>query len=430
VGEKTHYVVVGNGICGMEAALVLRRRDEDARITIVSDESDHFFSRPALMYVFAGQMRLQDTEPYDRDLYGRMGFERVRGRAVRLAPPNLCFEDGTSIRYDRLLLATGSVAREPPWPGAQGQGVHRFVTLGDLEALDREGHPGRRAVVIGGGLIGIEVAEILQRRGLNVTFLIREDWYFPLALDRAESSLVAEHMRGHGMDVRLGENALEILRELTGSVRAVKASSGEIPCDLVVVAIGVVPRTEFLRGSVELSEGGAIEVDDALKTSVKDVWAAGDCANVTWPDGKRRPEQLWYTAREQGRLVATSMLGDRVFYRRGIPFNSAKFFDLEWTTVGFVPVRLNWDNTEVALPEGTRTWFQRVPGRFESQRIILEGERVVGFNMLGSRWDHEILLGWIAERRSLPHVLDHLRDAQFDEEFTPRFKVHPGAGIA
>jgi len=423
-----HHVIVGNGVCGMEAALALRARDAQARISLVSDEHDHFFSRPALMYVFAGQTRLQDTEPYDRRLYERMGFERVSRRVTNLdaAGHALVFADGSRLAYDKLLLAVGSKGRAAPWPGSEGPGLHYFVTLRDLEALDRDARKGMRATVIGGGLIGVEVAEILHDRGLHVTFLIRENWYFPLALDGRESALVSEHMRGHGIDVRLGINVEEILRGPDGRPRAVRVDGADLPTDLVVTSIGVVPNTGFLVGGpLALSKGGAIEVDDALATAAPDVWAAGDCASVTWADGSRRPEQLWYTARDQGRIAAQSMLGDDVTYRRGAWYNSAKFFDLEWTTAGWVPALLNFDNTPIDPGPDVGTWFQRVPGKLVSQKIVCKGDRVVGFNMLGSRWDHEPLLRFIHERRSLAWVLDHLHEAQFDEELMPRFRVWP-----
>jgi NADPH-dependent 2,4-dienoyl-CoA reductase/sulfur reductase-like enzyme len=432
-----HYVIVGNGVCGMEAALALRRREAEARISIVSDEHDHFYSRPALMYVFAGQMRLRDTEPYDRGLYERLRFERVSKRVHRLDPQakSLRFEDGGTLGYDRLLLAVGSRGRPAPWPGASGPGLHYFVTLGDLEGLDREARPGRRAVVVGGGLIGVEVAEILLARGLNVTFVVRENWYFPLALDEREATMVAEHLRAHGVDVRLGANVAAVDRGPDGDVRAVRleaaprsvvasgsAALAEAPCEVLVSAIGVVPNTGFLGESgLRLSKGGAVEVDDTLRAA-PDVWAAGDCANVTWADGSRRPEQLWYTARDQGRVAAASMLGDGATYRRGAWYNSAKFFDLEYTTAGWVPVKLDWDNTPLDPGPDLSDWFQRTPGRFDSQRIVSKGDRVVGFNMIGGRWNHEVMLDWIDSRRSLAFVLDHLGEAQFDEELSPRWR--------
>ena len=236
---------------------------------------------------------------------------------------------------------------------------------------------------------------------------------------------IADHPEAAG---RVDATAAQLFRPRP---RAVGLGGGEeAPADLVVAAIGVVPNTAFLAGSaLTLSKGGAIEVDDALKTSAPDIWAAGDCANVTWADGSRRPEQLWYTARDQGRLAARSMLGDDVSYRRGTWYNSAKFFDLEWTTAGWVPVLLNWDNTPIDPGPDVRSWFQRVPGRFVSQRIVVKGDRVIGFNFLGSRWDHEPLMEWIHERRSLSWVLEHLHEAQFDEEFMPRFRVLPTARL-
>jgi NADPH-dependent 2,4-dienoyl-CoA reductase/sulfur reductase-like enzyme len=197
-----------------------------------------------------------------------------------------------------------------------------------------------------------------------------------------------------------------------------------VAADLAVSTIGVVPNTAFLEGGeVALAANGAIETDDALRTTAPDVWAAGDCANVTWYDGSRRPEQLWYTARDQGRVAARSMLGDDVAYRRGTFYNSAKFFDIEYTTVGRVPASVGPDGDPVAPPAGLATWRQRVPGRLESQRIVVDGDRVVGFSMLGSRWNHEALLEWIDERRPLDWVLRHLGEAQFDEELWPRFRV-------
>ena len=458
-----HHVIVGNGVCGMEAALALRRKDGESRITLISDEHDHFYSRTALMYVFAGQMRLRDTEPYDRGLYERLRFERVRERVAELDAQgkSLRFEGGSTLGYDRLLLAVGSRARPAPWPGASGPGLHYFVTLRDLEGLDHEAKPGQRAVVVGGGLIGVEVAEILLARGLQVTFVVRENWYFPLALDEREALMVAEHLRAHGVDVRLGVNVEEVRRGPDGALagvrlgdapRAVVASgAADVPCDLLVCAIGVVPNTGFLATSgLRLAKGGAIEVDEALRASAPDVWAAGDCANVTWADGSRRPEQLWYTARDQGRVAAASMLGDGATYRRGTWYNSAKFFDLEYTTAGWVPVRLDWDNTPLDPGPDVSDWFQRSEGRFDSQRIVCKGgsggtgespqldergrihsaranDRVIGFNMLGGRWNHEVLLDWIDSRRSLGFVLDRLAEAQFDEELSRRWRRQPAS---
>jgi NADPH-dependent 2,4-dienoyl-CoA reductase/sulfur reductase-like enzyme len=428
-----HHVILGNGVAGIEAASVIRNADASARISIVSSESDHFFSRPALMYVFSGQMRIEDTEPHDRGFYARMGFERVRASATGLdaGAHRLSFSGGDGLSYDRLLIAAGSRARPAPWPGAVGQGVHSYVTLGDHEQLDRDARPGQRAMVIGGGLIGVEVAEILHHRGLRVTYLIRDDWYFPMALDASESSLVAAHMRRHGIEVRTKQTVEAIERSATGMLTGVRLSDGStLAADLVAVAIGVVPNTGWLAHSgLDLSPAGAIEVDDALRASRPDVFAAGDCANVTWADGSRRPEQLWYTARDQGRVAGASMLGESVAYRRGPMYNSAKFFDVEWTTAGDLPVQVNMDGSKAGAPADVSTWYQESREGCVSHRIVCRGDKVIGFNFLGTRFDQEPLLQWIAEGRSLDYVLARLGAAQFDEEFSPRFEVRPDARL-
>jgi NADPH-dependent 2,4-dienoyl-CoA reductase/sulfur reductase-like enzyme len=214
-------------------------------------------------------------------------------------------------------------------------------------------------------------------------------------------------------------------RDPGGSLKAVVLKGGQrLEAELVVVAIGVRPNTDWLRSSgIQIdAESGAIEVDDQLRTSMPGVWAAGDCARVAWIDGSRRPEQLWYTARDQGRVAGANMGGEARSYRRIHWYNSAKFFDVEYTTAGFIPPEANCGGLV-----GWASWYQQVPGKAVTQRILVKEGRVVGFNLLGSRWDHEVLLRWIRERRSLEEVLEILDQARFDEEFEPEFRVLPGA---
>lgn len=411
------YAVIGNGIAGINAAKTVRQRHADADITIISMESDHFFSRPALMYVACGQLSPVDVEPYQRDHYRRMGFKRIRGKVAGLDPRSkiLSLSDGLELTYDRLLIACGSVPRMADWPGQDLDGVGNFVSWQDLEWLQQKAPQAHRATVVGGGLIGIEAAEVLLRVGLQVTFLIREEWYWPIALDKTEGNLVAEHMRKHGCDVRLQSECQEILGN-NGRVIGIRTSSGEtIGCDLAMFSIGVRPQTDWLAGSgVELDQGGGIIVDERLRTNLPDIYAAGDCTSVTWFNGVRRPEQLWYTSRDQGRVAGMNLAGGEQIYKRGTFYNSAKFFDLEYTTAGYVNFNF----------EGERNWFQHEPGTDFTQRITyLPDQTVVGFNFIGRRWDHQPLISWVEEKRKLDWVLEHLNEANFDEEFMPAFKV-------
>jgi NADPH-dependent 2,4-dienoyl-CoA reductase/sulfur reductase-like enzyme len=309
-----HIVIVGNGVAGMEAALHLAARDEGHALTIVSEESDHFFSRTALMWVHCGQLNHRDLEPLERDAYARLGIQRIRARATGLDPDRrrLHLAGGLDdVPYDRLLLACGSRPRPGPWPGADLRGVGHFVTHQDLAWYEEEtygertpgpprqwahleatsadspyalrpaaaaqrGRPARSVAVIGGGLIGIEAVEVALARGLETHFFVREEWFWPMALDATESAWIADRMREHGVHVHLEHDVQELLGDEAGNVRCVRTDHGEHPCDAVVVAIGVVPNTGWLADSpIERDEGGAIVVDEGLRTGAPDVFRGG-----------------------------------------------------------------------------------------------------------------------------------------------------------
>ncbi len=411
------YVLIGNGVAGINAANRIRTRDNAANITIISKESDHFFARTALMYVFCGQMNARDIEPFERDHYQRMNFRRVRDEVVRLdsASRTLKMKKCDDITYDRILIASGSVPNMLDWPGKDLDGVGNFVTWQNLEWMQQKAKTARKAIIIGGGLIGIEVAEVLLHAGIQVTFLIREDYFWPIALDKNEGMMIAEHMQRHGCDVRLKTECQEVLGK-DGKVVGVLTKDGNtVECDIVVFTIGVRPQTSWLTDSgLEFDKVGGIVVNDYLETNLPDVWAAGDCTSVVWFNGVRRPEQLWYTSRDQGKVAGWNMVGDKRVYKRSTFYNSAKFFDLEYTTAGYVNFRF----------EGEQNWRQHEPGTDYSERITYLPDRsVIGFNMIGCRWNHQVMVRWVEEKRTLDWVLDHLHEALYDEEFMMKFKV-------
>lgn len=417
IRQSMKYLIIGNGVAGMNAAVSVRSRHTDADITIVSGESDHFFSRTALMYVATGQLSNRCIEPYERDFYQRMNFHRVRDNvtAINVEPKTIRLEKSGLIVYDRLLVASGSLPIVVPWPGIDLEGVGNFVLMQDLVWLREKMKTARKAVVVGGGLIGIEVAEVLRVMGIEVTFLIREDYFWPIALDKNEGTIVSDHMCEHGIDVRL-RTLLKQINGIDGKVSSVTTEEGqEIESDLVLLTIGVTPQTDFLKSSgIELDERGGIVVNEYLETGLPDIWAAGDCSSVVWFNNVRRPEQLWYTSRDQGKLAGVNMAGDQKVYRRATFYNSAKFFDIEYTTAGLVNFNL----------DGEQNWYQRQPGTNFSERITcLPDQSVAGFNMLGRRWDHRILVRWIEQKRSLDWVLTHLHEALFEEEFMPDFQI-------
>ena len=449
-----HIVIIGNGVAGIEAAITVRNREPDWDITIISEESDNFFSRTALMWVFSGQLSYQCIEPYERDLYERLNFKRVRARATHLNTETKTITIGdnlSNIQYDRLLIACGSKGRKGPWPGSDLDGIGYFVTMQDLQWFEAEvqnkktkdsppnadahvassshdspyyprkitralrGQTPQNPAVVGGGLIGIEAVEVLHAAGLHPRFFIRDEYFWPLALNRDESIWICDRMSEHGVKVHLEESLDSLEGDDKNVISKIKSDKDSYDCDLLVVAIGVVPNTDWLENSgIERIRGGGIFVDSDLKTSATDVWAAGDCAAVQWFDGAVRPEQLWYTSRDQGKLAARAILGDNVNYQRGLWYNSAKLFDIEYTTAGLV-------NMNVA---NEQNWYFEEKGAVKSTtRIVMSDDKVVGFNFLGRRWDHEVLLDFVRQRRSLDWVLKNLHLANFDTEFVPKLKL-------
>lgn len=404
-------VIVGNGVAGATAALTLRSRS-DAEITLVSGESPYFFSRTALMYVLLGRMDRRDLEPFERASWSAKGIRRVQKVATDLDANarTLTLDGGETLGWDKLLLATGSIARPLPIGSTDAvKGLVNLVSLQDLEACERWIPSTRQAVVIGGGLIGVELVECLLHHRVQTTFLVREPWYWPAALCEEEGEMIGEVMRHHGVDLRLGDEASGLELDASGRVRAVTLSNGStIEAQLVGGCIGVTPAVGWLRGATtppKVARG--VLVDAELRTSLPGVWCAGDCAEVPLGQGDTRVEQIWYSAKRQGALAGSNMSGRATAYVPPTYFNSAKLFEVEYTTVGELR----------EVPAASQSVYRRARKGAVSQRIVHCDGRVLGFNMLGSRWDHAVLTRWIEEHRSLDWVLGHLAEAQFDVEF-------------
>jgi NADPH-dependent 2,4-dienoyl-CoA reductase/sulfur reductase-like enzyme len=410
------YAIAGNGVAGITAALDLRKRDPRAGITVISAETDYFFSRTALMYSFMDCVTRRDLEPYERGVFDAQRIRRVRGWVKELDAQSrtLQLDNGQGLAWDRLLIATGARPRQPRWQGLDHvrSGLVNFVSMQDLDACEAAARRGGKAVVVGGGLIGIELVECLRWAGMEVTFLIREPWYWPVALSEAESAMVLDHLRRHGVTVVTGEVVTSVEIGAQGAVTAVSTERGtRYECCALGVSIGVEPAVDWLRNvstPPRLSRG--VVVDAGFRTSLPHVFAAGDCAEVELPGREPLVEQIWYSAKRQGALAARSMLGEPIQYDPPVFFNSSKLFEIEYTTVGRFP-------GANPRPPDAREFYFRYPGRDVSLRIAEQNGAVRAFNLLGSRWNHNQCGQWIGERRSLDDVMDRLHQAQFDVEF-------------
>ncbi|MEL6443906.1 MAG: FAD-dependent oxidoreductase [Bacteroidota bacterium] len=419
-----HLVIVGNGIAGITAARHVRKLDASARITVVSDESDHPYSRTALMYLYMGDLQFAHTKLYEDGFWTKNRIDLVRDRvlAVDASAKTLTLRDAQPMSYDKLLIATGSVPRFAGWPGQELKGVQGFYDLQDLDRMETDTAGVRHAVVVGGGLIGVELAEMLHTRGIGVTLLVRSAWYLPAALPEEEGMMVNEHIRACGIDLRLETELAEVLPDSSGCVHAVTTSRGDtVEAQWVGIAIGVAPNVAFLKGSGIETDRGVL-VDEHFQTNLPDIYAAGDCAQHRTPPPGRRPiEPLWYAGRVHGATAAFGLCGQPRAYAPGVFFNSAKFFDLEWQVYGDL-------NTTLAADERTLYWQH--PTEDKAIRLnytVADSARNVSsltaVNVMGIRYRHDVCTHWIEHGTDIETVLQNLGAANFDPEFTAQHEA-------
>ena len=407
-----HIVIIGNGISGVTLARHIRKRS-DAKITIISAETKYFFSRTALMYVFMGHMKFEHMQPYENDFWKKNNIDLLEGlvTAVNTDEKQLLLADQSKISYDKLVIATGSKPNKYGWPGQELNGVTGLYHKQDLEALEQWAPATKRAVIVGGGLIGIELAEMLRSRNIDVTFLVREKSFWSGVLPSGESQMINRHILEHHIDLRLDTNMVEILSDDNGHVRAVVTDKGEtIDCQIVGLTAGVSPNIDFLKGSaIELGKG--VKVNRFLETNVKDVYAIGDCAEQHEGIDLRRPiEAVWYTGRMMGEVLAQTLTGNPLQYKPGHWFNSAKFLDIEYQTYGWVWAKPKDDEIHFYWEHSKGKKAIRISFHKETREFL-------GINTFGIRMRHEFFDKVLTNKESVDYVVQNLAQANFDPEF-------------
>jgi 3-phenylpropionate/trans-cinnamate dioxygenase ferredoxin reductase component len=411
-------VILGNGVTGASLAQRVRELDPNREIVLVSSESPYYFSRPALMYIYMGHMTEKHTRPFEDHVWDQWNIQRLQCHITSIDFKNkVCLTaSNDSITYDELVLALGSVPNKFGWPGQDLEGVCGLYHLQDLHLMEKWTPSTQRAVIVGGGLIGIEMAEMLLSRGIQVTFLVREKMFWSSILPHEESALIMQHILEHHVDLRMETELREIVSDGQGRVKSVITTSGEvIPCQMVGLTAGVRPNVDFLKHS-ELPIDRGILVDHQLKTSLPNVYAAGDCAQFKEPfEGRRAIEQVWYTGKNQALTLAEVICGTPRDYIPGIWYNSAKFFDIEYQTYGVVTAKCSEQ-------EQTLVWKDPKAHRLFRIHYAKQSRQVTGFNFLGIRARHRICEHWIAEGTSLEDVLKNLGALNFDPEFYKPFE--------
>jgi NAD(P)H-nitrite reductase large subunit len=421
-------VIIGNGIAGTNAARYIRKKS-DHEIVMISEETLQPYSRTALMYVYMGHVKQSNTHLYEDWFWDKNRIKRIKSRVktVNIAEKSLFLDNNETINYDKLIIATGSKPNKFGWPGQDLIGVQGLYHLQDLETMEQYSPGLQRAVIVGGGLIGIEMAEMFHSRHIPVTFLVREKSFWNPVLPPEESAMINRHILEHGIDLRLETELKEIISDDNGRAKAIITNKGEeIACGFVGLTVGVSPNIEFLGdtadGGRRTEDGQFIQcnrgilVNEYLQTSDPDVFAIGDCAELRTPSAGRRPiEAIWYTGRMMGQTVAKTICGEKTAYQPRLWFNSAKFLDIEYQVYGDISAQ---------KPDHITSLYWEHPQGKKSIRLNFDTNtrEIKGFNLMGIRYRHEVCEKWILEKTPIEVVLKNLKLANFDPEFFQRYE--------
>jgi NAD(P)H-nitrite reductase large subunit len=376
--KTTDYLIIGNSAGGIGAAEAIRELDKVGAVTIISDEPYPVYSRPLISEYLAAPCPIEKMLYRKPDFYEKNGTRTLLGvKATRVNPDDRTVEldDGSKLGWRKLLLATGGTPILPELGGARLKGVFTFNRLDDAKAIDEFINRRRqkiKAVVIGGGLIGVSVSEALNRRGVDVTIIEMKDRVLNTILDEEASAMEARALAQAGITVITGHTVKNINSQLPGEVSGITLDDERVHCcEMVVVAIGVRPRLELAAvGGLKTSRG--IAVDRHMMTSAPDIYACGDCAEAyDFVLDESRPTPVWPNAYEGGRAAGLNMAGQSTEYPGGTAMNAMKYFGVNIVSAG------------VLLPpdDSYETLSYRNNGNY--RKVVIKDNRLVGLVFAG-----------------------------------------------
>jgi NAD(P)H-nitrite reductase large subunit len=408
--DSFDYFILGNSAAAVAAIEALRRRDPIGTIGLCSAERHRAYSRPLISYLIEGRVSADRMYLRPADFYRR---HRVRlflnQPAVGLDPETrqVSLRGGRSIRYGKVLLAMGGVPAIPGIPGMPRSAM-TFTSWGDADRLGRLARPGIRALVLGGGLIGIKAAEALRARGAEVTVVEMAKGVLSLALDERASQIAGERLMETGVRLVCGTTIERFAPRKRGRV-AVLRSGEETPYDVFVCAVGVRPNAA-LAEQAGVPVGRGVIVDDLLRAGVEGVYAAGDVAEAHDVIlDQRRPLPIWPSASAQGRAAGANMAGADKAYAGGFGMNSVQIHDTPFISAG------------ITGASGELESLQREDPRSGTyRRVLLRDNLIVGFIVVGAVDRAGIYTGLMRDRVDVSHFRDDLLDDRFGYISLPR----------
>ena len=338
-----NYVIIGNSAAAIGGIEGIRSLDKDGRITVVSSEKYHTYSRPLISYLLCKKTTEEKMKYRSDDFYKKNKCDVILGKkAVRTDGKKVILEDETELPFDRLLIATGSRPFVPPMEGLDNvKEKFTFMSLDDAKALEKSLSKDKKVLIIGAGLIGLKCAEGIFDKVKDITVVDMADRILPSILDEKGSKIVKKHLEKIGMKFLLSDSVKSF-----SDKEAVLNSGKKLIYDIVVIAVGVRPNTDLAEDAgVKVDRG--IETDIYCRTSNEDIYSAGDCAkSLDITTGAQRILALLPNAYMQGQVAGINMAGGDAKYDDAIPMNSIGFFGLHMMTAG------SYDGDESVITDG------------------------------------------------------------------------------
>jgi NAD(P)H-nitrite reductase large subunit len=400
-------LIIGNSAAAVGAIEAVRRVDRAIPITVISDEPHPVYSRPLISHFLAGELKPEQIFYRPRNFYEKNGVQTLLGRHVVKVDFNkktVKLENGEKVSYRQLLIATGGIPFIPKIEGLDKTGVYTFTKLDDAKKISSVLKETQRAVVIGGGLIGLKAAEALKKRNIEVTVVELADYILSLTLDETAASLLEKALKREGIRLITSNTVEAILGD--GMVESVRLADGRIiEAQLVIVAIGVIPNVApFKESPLHIEKG--ILVNERMETNLPDVRAAGDVTQAYDKISKSyRTIPIWPNAYQQGKVAGYQMAGSKKYLYEGS-------FMMNSIEVGHVPT-ISMGLTNPPPDNGYQVIkkFDRASNVY--RKVILKGDVIVGAIFSGQIDRAGILTGLLRDGVEVKGFKRELTNDQF-----------------
>ncbi len=412
------YVVIGSGVAGLSAAETILQQDPSGYLTIVSEDPDGYYSRPGLAYYLNRTIPEKQLFPRQGSFLYEMIPNRVQARVAQIFPEQhkVVLGDGRQLAFDRLLLATGSRSMPADFAGSDVQGVVSLYSLEDVRSMLKLVKHAKTVMVVGGGIIAMELAEGLAANGLQVDYFLRGDRFWSKILDQAESRLVERGLEQMGIRIHHQTQVAQTLSK-QGVLTGVVTKTGEVfPCQILGVATGVLPQIE-LAVQAGLATDRGILVNEYLESNIADIFAAGDAARVCDSrTGEAWLETLWRNARRQGTIAGANMTDGRQVCEREATLNAVRIGDIITSTIGAVE-RMGDTDISMFVSSDKKIWEMyrhRVDMAHNDEisrvRVLVGKQTIVGAVVMGDQTPAYPLLHMIQEKTDLSLIHSRLAD--------------------